>query len=379
MCSFARTAHGLATEQLGPDTPERPTVAQSGWHKGIVEVPRHPSRVYSVWVNGNENFCFNARPEQMNELIELFSKARLRDHEIRIKPGTNTVKSLRGDVIRYNVSLQILDGIALHASRERNDAETLEPVLTIYIGADRSLLSQLKFPEHVVVECAVEGVEIKRRAKPDRKAWYGRLRLTGGGSPVDFQTGISTRITWWDKTSPEGIPLARVGTDSTFKVVLSEAELALLREGASWLTVTTGNFTSEPKSSDPRFPAAALAADEDRAVAQAFSIPDHFYYGRILFEDGSPPVLNPEPWADAEVHVDFPYAGMFHPDAEGYFKLYLEPEQLAALKEQRPGMNIYVPLKEPGRSRAIAEFPAGLLSQDKTEAGVVKIPKPDYR
>jgi hypothetical protein len=221
-------------------------------------------------------------------------------------------------------------------------------------------------------------MEIQRRSKPVRHAWHGRVQLSDGGSAVDFQTGVSTRITWWDKTSPEGIPVADVRNDSAFKVVLSDAEMAALREGTSWLTLTTGNYLVAPKPSHPRFPAAALAVDRDQATPHEFSVPNNFYYGRILFEDGTPPVLKPEPWPGAEISVNFPYAGRFRPDAEGYFKVFLEPEQLAALKERRPSMNIYVPLQEQGRGRAIAEFPPGLLSQDKEKAGVVKFPKPDY-
>ncbi len=78
--SASGTVYGLATEQIGPDKPDRPTVSQPGWAKGIVDIPKHPSRVYSIWVNGNENFYFKATPDEINGLMELFSKARMRDH-----------------------------------------------------------------------------------------------------------------------------------------------------------------------------------------------------------------------------------------------------------------------------------------------------------
>jgi len=41
------TAFGLATDRVGPDRPDRPTVEQDDWGKGVVELPRHPTRVYS--------------------------------------------------------------------------------------------------------------------------------------------------------------------------------------------------------------------------------------------------------------------------------------------------------------------------------------------
>lgn len=56
MTGVSQTAFGLAIEQFGPDSKARPTVSQPGWASGLVELPRHESRVYSLWVNGAEDF-----------------------------------------------------------------------------------------------------------------------------------------------------------------------------------------------------------------------------------------------------------------------------------------------------------------------------------
>jgi len=63
-------SYGMASEQIGPDS-LHPTVAQQDWPKGIVGIPRHESRVYSIWVNGNENFyfkCDSARRQESHHL-----------------------------------------------------------------------------------------------------------------------------------------------------------------------------------------------------------------------------------------------------------------------------------------------------------------------
>ena len=57
-----------------------------------------------------------------------------------------------------------------------------------------------------------------------------------------------------------------------------------------------------------------------------------FYHGRILFEDGSPPILNPVPWPGAEIRIDFPYAGSPRIDSKGYFKVYFTKEQYEKIK-----------------------------------------------
>ncbi len=102
-----------------------------------------------------------------------------------------------------------------------------------------------------------------------------------------------------------------------------------------------------------------------------------FYYGRILFEDGSPPVIVPEPWPGAKIMVDFSYAGSPQINSQGYFKVFFTKEQYEKAKAQKVRKNIYIPnYNEKGSSTARFAFPVALLSQDKTNAGVVKIPRP---
>ena len=377
--ALCERAHGMATEQIGPNTSNRPIVVQPGWLKGIVEPLRHSSRVYSIWVNGNENFYFKTNPDEANELINLFSKARLRDHEVWIEPGTNSVKSFGGTVFDYNVSIQILSGIALFMSREQDTAETLEPRLTIYVGEDPSVLKQLKLPDNVTVRSKIEGVDIKGKlTKPSRKIWFGCVQFDDSTNAVDLEHSSSTQISLWDRDFQDCIPLATVNRDGILRAVFSDDELADLKSGKSWLTVTVGNFLTEPKKTDARFPGALLTLDKEKANPHKISRPQYYYYGRILFEDGSPPVLDPKPWPGAEINLDFAYAGRATLDAKGYFTVFLEPEQFAKLKAEKLRKNIYCPTDKQGQSSATDAFPPELLSQDKAKAGVVRIAKPAY-
>ncbi len=376
LCLLRQQAFAMATEQIGPDKPDRPTTEQSGWYKGIVELPRHSSRVYSVWVNGNENFYFQSSPDEINELISLFSKARLRDHEIQLEPGTNTVKSFGGNVFDYNVSLQILDGIALAMNREKDTAATHEPRLTVYVGEDSALLKQLKLPANIHLHSEVAGADFPGHLPaPSRKPWYGRIQFDDGRPAVDFGSGLQTAITLWDGDSSDGIPMGSLTSDGILRGALSDSELASLRAGKSWLTVTVGNFTAEPKRTDPKFPPELLAQDQEQTKPFKISRPSNFYYGRILFEDGSPAVLTNAPWPGAEITVSLPYVGTKALDAEGYFKAFFTPEQVAQFRTQKPFKNIYVPVDEHS-GRATDAFPLELLSLDKAKAGVVKIAKP---
>ena len=120
----------------------------------MIEILRHDSRVYSIWVNGSENFYFKATPGEIGELIRLYSEARLRDHVVIIKKEKKEVRTFKRDKIDYNVNFHYLGGIALAMNRRSPEAETYEPTLTIYVdaGADQALSKQITIPDNVIVK-----------------------------------------------------------------------------------------------------------------------------------------------------------------------------------------------------------------------------------
>jgi hypothetical protein len=375
--STAQIGYSMATEQIGPDT-EHPTVAQPDWPKGIVEIPRHESRVYSIWVNGNENFYFKATADEINEMLALFAKARMRDHIVQIRAGQGKTKTFKGMEIEYNVSLQIVAGIALFMTREeKRENLPLEPQLTILTGNDGLILNQLKWPENVIIQSEIQGLSIEsKKSRPKRDDFYGKLEFEDGSPSTEFVQGIKSRITLWEKDVEDGINIASVNNKGYFTILLSDDELASLKKGGMWLTVTISNFLTEAKKTDQRFPVEMLTQDINEAKPVKVKGPD-YYYGRILFEDGSPAVLDPPPWPGAEIFVDFPFAGMAHIDSEGYFKVYLTNEQFEKASADKPRRNIYIPDSvEQSRSTAQIAYPVNLLSQEKEKAGVVKIPRP---
>ncbi len=372
--------YGLAMERIGPDMDNKhPTGAQPDWPKGIVEVLRHPSRVYSIWVNGNDNFYFNADPDQINELLVLFSKARMRDHEVKIESAKakRRVTSFNKDPIDYNVNVQVIGGIARAVFREGHKPDTFEPTLTIYTDNGQLLSKQLKFPKNVIVNSKIaDYVNKSKMTKPRRKLWHGQVQFDDSGPAVDFKHGVSTKITLWEKGFKEGIAVGKVSHKGFFNVAFSEKEISDLKKGESWLTMTVGNYLTAPKKEDTRFPVKMLTLKKNKA--QSVKIPrPKFYYGRILFEDGTPAFLDNEPWPGAEIMVSFPYAGSARPDAQGYLRIYFTKEQDEKVKERKTRKNIYIPdhLKV-GRSTAKVAYPVSLLSQDKAKAGEVKIPRP---
>ncbi len=376
MLLACRLCYGMASEQIGPDS-DHPTVAQPDWPHGIVGIPRHLSRVYSIWINGNENFYFKCKVDEINELISTFSKTRMRDHIVQIQSGKEAVSTFGKQEIDYNVRLQIVGGIVLSFAREEmRDDLPLEPRLTLLTEDANALVKQLTWPENVIVESEIPGVLINpKNEKPERNVYYGLCELADGSPPVEF-VKVRSQITLWEHNEPNGINVGRIDNKGYLMVRLSDTELADLKQGRTWLTLTMGNFLVKALRTDMRFPIDMLTPDKDKAQAIKVAGPE-YYYGRILFEDGSPPTLDPQPWPGAKISASFPYGGSVDFDLQGTFKLAMTPAQFEQLKTRKPRKNITIPdLVKRGRSRAQFTFPPNLLSQDRSKAGVVKIPKP---
>ncbi|MFC1635609.1 hypothetical protein ACFL5Z_12270 [Planctomycetota bacterium] len=369
--------YGMANERIGPDT-NFPTVAQQDWPRGIVGIPRHSSRVYSIWVNGNETFYFKSTVEEINEILGLFATARMRDHIVRIQAGEGKASTFSKEQIEYNISLQIVGGHALFFTREeRREDMPLEPVLSIRTGDDASFLNQLKWPKNVIVESEISGISINSdKTKPKRNFYYGRLEFEDGSPPVGFVKRVNSRITLWEQKETDGIGIGSVNNKGYFTILLSEKELADLKKGTTWLTITIGNYLIKAGKNDKCFPIERLTKDKEQARPVQVGAPT-YYHGRILFEDDSCPILYPPPWPGAEISVSFPYAGPATIEPDGYFKVSMTKEQYEQLKARKAQRNIYIPdLVKRGRSTAKYIYPANLLSQDVTKAGVVRIPRP---
>jgi hypothetical protein len=380
LLSCGRTGHAAATEEIGPDKDRsHPTVEQPGWPAGMVEIVRHDSRVYSIWVNGNEDFYFQATPGHIGELIKLYSQTRLRDHVVCVKKAKDKVTTFQRDEIGYNVNLHYLGGIALAMTRRDGGAETYEPTLTILVdaGAPQNLSQQITIPDNFVVSSDVAGWEGKVRGTvPKRVLWHAAVVFDDGKPAADFENGVSTKVTLWETDAETGFDLGSVSHIGQFTAAFSDEEIASLKAGRMWLTLTAGNPMTAPAKGDTKLPIDQMSMDPSQVKTVKVAKPG-IYLGRLLFEDGSPAVLDPPPWPGAEISLTFPFAGRITVDEQGYCKVFLTPGQFEEAKAQPVRKNVYVPdVEKKGRSTARYAFPAAKLSLDKDKAGEMRIPRP---
>lgn len=370
-------ALALIEEHIGP-APK--AFMQPGWPAGLAPLLRHESRVYSRWVNGNNDFYFDADLPQLKQLINNYAAMRLRDHSVYLRQGTPVTKSLKDQAFSYTAHLKLLEGIALwHVRTTSDDAVTLEPELTIYVSgeADRIALEEFDWPDHLVLDSDVEGLKLPAgRQRPARKMLHTIVQFDNGKPAVDFEANLSTKVTLWEKDRTAGIALGDIRHDSTFSVAFSKDELQQLNDGQLWLTLTVGNFAVRPSATDSRLNISSFRLKPDNVIPVQIAQPS-WYHGQLLFDDGSPPIMDPKPWPGAGIRISFPFGAFVEPDGEGRFRLFLTADQLSELKERKPRKNIYVPLYGTrGRSRATHVFPADQLATSPELVRPVRIPRP---
>jgi len=169
--------YGLATEQIGPDSAQRhPTIAQPGWPKGIVEVLRHQSRVYSTWVNGNEHYYYQGDTEVLNDVLAKFADIEAEVHEVIVRPSPGQIRTFDGEAIKYNWLLHIVEGISKHMTTLDMGAMVWSkyPQITVYVSDGEIDLNKIKLPKGVTI------VEIDELSKRYTKALYSSDKTVRG-------------------------------------------------------------------------------------------------------------------------------------------------------------------------------------------------------
>jgi len=232
--------------------------------------------------NGGDDFYFDASPNEVYFLIRLFSEARMRDHELWFKVREEHAKSFEGDEIPYNVHLRVPGGLGTGMYRRAESLSTYEPTLTIFVdpGADEAFWEQVAlilaghtvFPDNIILhdpdnitlhnDRANIPVTLRGKAsKPERKVWSARLQFDEAMPAADYEHGLRTKVTFWEKGIETGIPLGEVSHEGYFHVPLSDQEIADLKAGNTWLTLTVGNWATKAKPDHPRLSVDALALD----------------------------------------------------------------------------------------------------------------------
>jgi hypothetical protein len=253
----ARVAYAWASERIGPDSQHpHPTVESPGFPANLIRLFQHESRVYSLWVNGSDSVYFHANVQETKELIERFSETRLRDHELWIYPAADEhVLSFNKRRIKYNAHLFKPTKSKKFFDRQRGKAlDTYEPTLRVYLDtAGAEAMMRSGFPDNIVVHNQIADLRLQPTVtKPDRNAWHARVIRDDAKMVATVGGRVLTRVTLWETNVKDGIWISHVNTDGYFEALFSDQEIADLKSGESWITVTVGDWQRAARPDDSR-------------------------------------------------------------------------------------------------------------------------------
>jgi hypothetical protein len=215
--------------------------------------------------------------------------------------------------------------------------------------------------------------------------YYGRIVFEDRSPAVVSALSLNPSIFMGPPDGGTATYMAQVENNGTFVVGLAPQEVAQINQGALILRTIYGNIRRVRLLSEESSPIdlASLGKLISEPGVVTVARPP-VYYGRILCEDGTVPGLNAGRNSRHGVTVGTSRAmrvpGKSGLDETGLFAMFVSAEQMERQKSGNVGYAIYngpPTLQANGRMTRVpvAEFPMELLSLDKVQAGVMKIPK----
>jgi hypothetical protein len=129
---------------------------------GIMPLVNHPSRVYHVWVNENEQFYYQGDTAAFNDALRKFAASKAEVHELLLRPAPCVVHSFnRVRTIPYNWNLHVVGGIVgvLPTLDRGSKVWSKSPTMTVCVGEGIDL-GKIEIPNGV---STVDLADLSRR------------------------------------------------------------------------------------------------------------------------------------------------------------------------------------------------------------------------
>ncbi len=140
---------GLGMEEFG----DRPIEISCEWYDGVAAVAKSTGRVYSVWVNGGEIFCFKSNTKTFNEVLRKFASIRAPQRRLNIRSKVGIQTSFHGKETSFDWKLSIIGGIhrSVLIHEKGMKAKELYPSITVFLGRGNIKLDELDVPAGIDV------------------------------------------------------------------------------------------------------------------------------------------------------------------------------------------------------------------------------------
>jgi hypothetical protein len=123
--AFPNSVLALGEESFG----NAPRVPQPEWAEGVIDVVNLNSRVYSQWVNGNENFFYRGNAKALNEALRKYAAVKDDVRQLILLPGSRKTQTFERRAVDFDWQLHVPSGI-YKAIAKKNHA-----VMTVYVNA----------------------------------------------------------------------------------------------------------------------------------------------------------------------------------------------------------------------------------------------------
>lgn len=143
-------ALGLGMETIGSD---QPVAEQQEWAGGVIAVVDLASRVYSCWVNGNENFYYRGDTEELNATLSDFAAVAADVREVVLRPGPGEARTFDGLRIPCDWRVHVPSGLYLAEAKQEKGTHVFakHATMTIFVSGGNIELEKLQIPAGVTV------------------------------------------------------------------------------------------------------------------------------------------------------------------------------------------------------------------------------------
>jgi hypothetical protein len=157
LLAFPRAAFALAEEAFG----NGPVANQPDWAEGVVDVVNLKSRVYSQWVNGNENFFYRGDAPALSEALRKYAAVKDDVRQLILLPGLGKTQTFGGKPIPFDWQFHVPSGIYKAVSKRKH------AVMTVYIGAAKPRPLEPKQVEQLLQDLNSETFKTREKANQE--------------------------------------------------------------------------------------------------------------------------------------------------------------------------------------------------------------------
>jgi len=257
------------------------------------------------------------------------------------------------------------------------------PQLTSEDGRPAELLS---FPEEWVHYADEQAAQEASRGREECKRLFAgaSLRVTptvGDGNEITLDVEVEITKVLQPKQGPSSLPIVTRRQAKSKATVETGGTVAV-----AGLAQDSGTRYGESAKEVAIFVTAHLVSETGAAprLAKTISPPlqladGNVFYGRVLFTDGTPAVLQPAPRPGARTRIALVMKGrsteLAQVDDEGYFVLRIEDTQREALAAHREGVHLCIDLPTDRKYpwEGVAVFPFEKLAKTRQAAGTMTV------